>query len=194
MTQNTDRDQRELLKALLDSLNSENSLSANSRGDMASDAGGSSPAEANETVSSPEYVETRISEDAVGSMSGWLDNETLQSVENEQIIQQLDEILLLLIVIRGKSSGKELRQDLDRLFGADLSPGTVYPHLSNLASDDILNTTELARRKIYSISDMKTVVTQVEPSINKLLTFSTVLNLLMIECKSNKSLSDGGNE
>lgn len=188
------KDESELLKTLLDEMNSENDLSSTSKETMLFDLGVSSPTEADKTVPSPEYTETRLSEDAVRSMSGWLDNEYLQSIENEQIIPQLDEILLLLIVIRGKSSGKELRQDLNRLFGADLSPGTVYPHLSDLANDGMLNTTKLARRKVYSISDTEAVLDRVEPSVSKLLTFSTILNLFIVECKSRETLSDGEKE
>ncbi|CCQ35949.1 PadR family transcription activator GvpE [Natronomonas moolapensis 8.8.11] len=194
MTQNTNTHTHELLKALLNSLNTENDLSANSRGDEAFDVRNAAPARVSETVASPTYTETRLSEDAVGCMSGWLDNETLQNIENKQIIQQLDEILLLLIAIRGRSSGKELREDLNRLFGADLSPGTVYPRLSELASDGVLNSTELAKRKIYSISDAETVIHLVEPRIHKLLTYSAVLNLLMSECKSDQTRSDAGNK
>lgn len=141
--------------------------------------------------SSPEYIETRLSEEMVGGMSGWLDDSSLQSIKNNLIVTQLDEILLLLITIRGEAVGKELRQDLNRMFGADLSPGTVYPHLSDLADEGLLNATELAKRKVYSTAEAEEVRDDVSTEIDELLTFSIMLKLMLLECTPKWTLSRG---
>jgi DNA-binding PadR family transcriptional regulator len=43
--------------------------------------------------------------------------------------------------------------DLAGLFGADLSPGTVYPALHDLDDDELLRVHEMVRTKEYRIED-----------------------------------------
>ncbi|WP_220132509.1 helix-turn-helix transcriptional regulator [Natronomonas sp. LN261] len=184
----------DLLGILCDDLDADVSPSSAAIDDVLSAPNAAPQMGTDETGSRPQYTETRLSEDAVSTMSGWLDNGYLQSIEKKQAIAQLDETMLLLIAIRGEASGKELRQDLNRLFGADLSPGTVYPHLIDLADDDLLKMTELAKRKVYRISETEAVLDRVSSDVNRLLTFSIVLKLLMIEYKSRDTQSHGGDE
>lgn len=133
---------------------------------------------------SSQYRETPLTDDAVTTMENWLGDNYLQSISNENIIAQLDEILLLLIAVRGRACGKELRQDLRRLFGADLSPGTVYPHLTDLADEGLLAMTELKMRKVYQITDCETTFNRIVPEVNRLLTLSLLLKALLIDCRS----------
>ncbi|QIB75677.1 PadR family transcriptional regulator [Halogeometricum borinquense] len=137
-----------------------------------------------ESSSSPQYMETQLTDDAVATMDGWLDEAYLHMVSDKDVIAQLDEILLLLIAVRGEACGKELLQDLRRLFGVDLSPGTVYPHLNDLADEGMLDMTELTKRKIYRIADAEATFNSVEPAVNRLITFSLVLKALIIDCKT----------
>ena len=128
-----------------------------------------------------EYTETRLTDDAVETLNGWLDDEFLQSCDRETVTTYLDTVLLLLIVVRGRASGKELRQDLRRVFGADLSSGTVYPKLSELEDDGKLVSHELKRRKVYTVTDDETVLECINSRVNQAATFSLVLKGLLMD-------------
>ncbi|WP_255149699.1 PadR family transcriptional regulator [Halorarius halobius] len=72
----------------------------------------------------------------------------------ETVKSNLDEILLMLVALRdSRTHGKGLMEDLESVFGADLSPGTVYPRLHELEDDDVLEVHELVRTKEYRIDD-----------------------------------------
>ncbi|MFD1644109.1 PadR family transcriptional regulator [Haloarchaeobius litoreus] len=113
-------------------------------------------------------------------------DEMLESVEDalptdeaefdEEIIKEnLDEVLLMLISLRGETHGKELISDLTRLFGAQLSPGTVYPGLHKLEEDDVLHMHKKVRTKEYSIEDEREVRTSVERTMLQHLAFGYLL-------------------
>lgn len=184
----------ELLEALCNELDPNTELSSTPVNGKLSVSSASSPTDADETATSVRYTETRLSEDALDNVDGWLDNEYLQQTDNKHVIAQLDEIILLLIAIRGEASGKELCQDLQRLFGADLSPGTVYPRLTELTETGLLDMRELARRKVYSLSEGEIIPNKVAPKVNQLLTASIGLKLLTMELTSDMTHSDGGTE
>ena len=76
--------------------------------------------------------------------------------DDEIVKQNLDEILIALITLRGGTHGKALIDDLSRLFDAQLSPGTVYPRLHDIESEDLLSMHELVRTKEYSVDDTET--------------------------------------
>ncbi|MFT4921080.1 MAG: DNA-binding transcriptional ArsR family regulator [Haloarculaceae archaeon] len=135
---------------------------------------------------SPPYTTTPLTDESVSTLKDWLDDDYLQSIHNEDVIAQLDEILLLLIMLREGACGKELTQDLRRLFGADLSPGTVYPHLNDLADDGILDMIELKKRKIYTTSDVRDTLDMIEPTVNRQVIFSLVLKALLIDIKGRR--------
>jgi DNA-binding transcriptional ArsR family regulator len=141
---------------------------------------------------SPHYVETPLTDDAVTTMEGWLDEEYLHTISEKNVIAELDDILLLLIAVRDGACGKELLQDLRRVFGANLSPGTVYPHLTGLEDEGMLAFTELKTRKVYRIADTEAVFNQVEPSVNRSLMLLLVLKALLIDCKSRDPQSQRG--
>lgn len=73
--------------------------------------------------------------------------------DDEIVKQNLDEILVALIALRDGTHGKALIDDLARLFDSQLSPGTVYPRLHDIESDDVLSMHELVRTKEYSVDD-----------------------------------------
>ena len=113
-------------------------------------------------------------------------DEMLESVEDalpsdqaefdEEIIKEnLDEVLLMLISLRGETHGKELISDLTRLFDAQLSPGTVYPGLHSLEEEDVLHMHKKVRTKEYSINDEREVRMSVERTMLQHLAFGYLL-------------------
>ena len=95
--------------------------------------------------------------------------------EEDIVKENLDEILLMLISLRGETHGKELISDLTRLFDAQLSPGTVYPSLHQLEEEDILKMHKKVRTKEYSIDDEREVRETVERTMVQHLAFGFLL-------------------
>ena len=135
------------------------------------------------------YTDTPLTDDAVGTIDGWLDNNQLHTISDEIVTERIDEILLLLIAVRDGACGKELLRDIRRLFGTDLSPGTVYPHLNDLADDGILEMQKLSKRKVYRLSDPDAALTRVDHAADQLLLFSFVLKAALTGCNANQSQS-----
>ncbi|QSX00278.1 helix-turn-helix transcriptional regulator [Haloterrigena alkaliphila] len=95
---------------------------------------------------------------------------------DEAIIKEnLDEILLMLIALHEETHGKELLSDLTHLFGAQLSPGTVYPSLHSLEEADVLSMHAKVRTKEYSIADEEYVRATVERTMVQHLAFGLLL-------------------
>lgn len=136
-----------------------------------------------------DYPDAAPTDEAVVTIEGWLDENgsCLHESTDDIIVAQLDEILLLLIAVRDGGCGKELLQDLRRLFGADLSPGTVYPHLNNLAERDVLEVRELSKRKVYRLADTEAALDTIESAVNQLFTLSLVLKVLTMNCDTGHS-------
>ena len=85
------------------------------------------------------------------------------AVDDGLVTQSLDEILLALIALSdGDTHGTGLMEALSRQFDAQLSPGTVYPCLHDLESDDTLAVRELVQTKQYSIDDSAAAASQIE--------------------------------
>lgn len=97
------------------------------------------------------------------------------------IKENLDEILLLLIALRGETHGKELLSDLTRLFDAQLSPGTVYPALHALNEDGVLAMHTKIRTKEYSIADEASVRETLEETMVQHLAFGLLLSRFLSE-------------
>lgn len=95
--------------------------------------------------------------------------------EEDIVKENLDEILLMLISLRGETHGKELISDLTRLFDAQLSPGTVYPSLHQLEEDAVLKMHKKVRTKEYSIDDERQVRETVERTMVQHLAFGFLL-------------------
>lgn len=139
--------------------------------------------------SAQHYTDTGLADDAAATLDKWIDNVQIHTVSDEIVTEHIDEILLLLIAVRGGACGKELLQDIRRLFGADLSPGTVYPHLTDLADDDILEMQNLSKRKLYQLSDSGAMSTRVDHAADEFLLFSLVLKSVLNEYETNQSQS-----
>lgn len=78
--------------------------------------------------------------------------------EEAFVKRNLEEILLALVAGRSvEANGSRLQGDLERLFGADLSPGTVYPELYDIEESGLLERQELVRTKEYSVADRESV-------------------------------------
>lgn len=138
------------------------------------------------------HADTVLTDDTAVTVGGWLDEEYVRDIDNETVLAQLDELLLLLIAVRSGGCGKVLRQDMRRLFGADLSPGTVYPHLNDLAEEGVLEVRELPKRKIFHISDGEAAFSTVESAMNQLFTVSFVLKSLMADWNPDHPDTHGG--
>lgn len=138
---------------------------------------------------SPPYMITPITDETVCTMEDWVDDDYLHSINRKDVIAQLDEILLQLIMTREMACGKELTQDLRCLFGVDLSPGTVYPHLSDLADEGILDVTEMKSQKVYTIDDMSGTFDRIETAVDRQVIFSLVMKALLVDIKSRRSQS-----
>lgn len=96
---------------------------------------------------------------------------------NDQLVKAyLDEVLMVLIAARGGACGQELIQDLYRL-GCGLSPGTVYPHLHDLADEDILEMHEQCRTKQFTIRNHDEVEQLIRDTFRDLEALSAVLLL-----------------
>lgn len=104
-------------------------------------------------------------ERVLGSVLETLSVEEEFEFDDEIVKQNLDEILVALIALRDGTHGKALIDDLSRLFDAELSPGTVYPRLHDIESEDLLSMHELVRTKEYSVDDESAAREQVEDAM-----------------------------
>jgi len=76
------------------------------------------------------------------------------AVDDGLVTQSLEEILLATIAVAdGGTHGTGLMGALEDQFGAELSPGTVYPRLHELEADGTLRMHELIQTKQYGIAD-----------------------------------------
>ncbi len=115
------------------------------------------------------------SNSTVVSIDGTADGADLREIDDAIIKAKLDEILMLLVGVRDGACGKDLMQDLRHLFGTDPSPGTVYPHLNELAEEGVFEVRELRWRKVYELADAETTFEEVETTIDRMLVFAIVL-------------------
>jgi hypothetical protein len=76
------------------------------------------------------------------------------AIDEPTVKADLGELLLTLVAGRStEANGKHLMDDLTQVFGADLSPGTVYPQLHDLEETGLLECHELVRTKEYHLDD-----------------------------------------
>jgi len=79
-------------------------------------------------------------------------------IEDGLVKESLSELLLLLVGFRTNDAhGKGVMSDLNRFFGTQLSPGTVYPTLHELEEEGLLEVRELVQTKEYFIDDEEAV-------------------------------------
>jgi hypothetical protein len=113
-------------------------------------------------------VEMLYRELSSGSVSGEIESPSnlLDDVSNalfpgedvaldESVVKgDLDAVLLALVATQDHNThGKGLMETLATAFGAEFSPGTVYPSLHDLEEEGCLETRELVRTKEYAVDD-----------------------------------------
>lgn len=140
------------------------------------------------------HADAPLTDDASTTMGRWVDSDQLHTVRDEIVTEYIDEILLLMIGMRNGACGKELLEDVRRVFNTDLSPGTVYPHLTDLADSGTIEVHRLRKSKVYKISDLEEVLTRVDRVADQLLLFSFVLRVALSDCKDNQHHRSSTNE
>jgi hypothetical protein len=76
------------------------------------------------------------------------------SLDESVVKGNLDAVLLALVATQDHNThGKGLMETLATAFGAEFSPGTVYPSLHDLEEEGCLETRELVRTKEYAVDD-----------------------------------------
>lgn len=104
------------------------------------------------------------------------------TVEDGLVTESLDEILIALIALANdETHGTILMEALETQFDADLSPGTVYPRLHELESEDILEMHELVQTKQYSIDECDEAERIIETAMNEHLAIGTFLQAALEE-------------
>jgi len=123
-----------------------------------------------------ELDDDRATEGATGADPQGLLEESLESIDvdgefsfDESIVKHsLDELLLVLVAIHADGThGKQLMDDLARLFDARLSPGTVYPRLHDLEAEDTVCVHEMVRTKEYTVEDTAGAKSRVRDAMNQ---------------------------
>lgn len=116
----------------------------------------------------PDEAADQQSEAILAAVTDALFGDSPFAFDEETVKANLDEILLMLVALRdSRTHGKGLMEDLEDVFGADLSPGTVYPRLHELEEDDVLEVHELVRTKEYRIDDAERCRETVETAMRE---------------------------
>lgn len=109
---------------------------------------------------------------------------------NDRLVKAyLDEVLVILINARDGACGQDLIQDLYRL-GCGLSPGTIYPHLHELADDGVLDMHEQRRTKQFEVADHDEATELVRGVFEDFESLSSVL----LFCDSGMAVEDAHEE
>lgn len=89
-------------------------------------------------------------------------------VDDGLIKQSLDELLVMLVALRSNEAhGKGIMGDINRFFGTQLSPGTVYPALHDLEERGVLEVHELVQTKEYFLGDEAAATTAVRDAMRQ---------------------------
>ncbi|MFC6938733.1 PadR family transcriptional regulator [Salinirubellus sp. GCM10025818] len=103
----------------------------------------------NSSVTQPESPELLLE-----AVSDALFPDSAVDLDESVVKGNLDAVLLALVATQDRNThGKGLMETLSTSFGADFSPGTVYPCLHDLEDEGCLETRELVRTKEYAIHD-----------------------------------------
>ena len=103
----------------------------------------------NSSVSDPESPELLLE-----AVSDALFPDSSVDLDESVVKGNLEAVLLALVATQERNThGKGLMETLSTSFGADFSPGTVYPCLHELEDEGCLETRELVRTKEYAVHD-----------------------------------------
>ena len=118
----------------------------------------------------------------VAETAGALDEEKALDVDDGLVKESLPELLVLLVGLRESDAhGKGIMNDVDRFFGTQLSPGTVYPTLHELDEEGILEMRELVQTKEYFVGDEAAVEERFEAAMKQHLTLGFVFQRALEE-------------
>lgn len=95
----------------------------------------------------------------------------------------LDELLLLLIMLRGRASGVQLLADINTLFGTSLNPSMMYPRLRNMNESGLLEKIEKPKKKEYHIKDEDECLRMIRDKIENLFKVNIVLKFFLDRVK-----------
>lgn len=112
----------------------------------------------NESRSTPDVDPAARTESLVEETAETMSGGSTPDIDDGLIKQSLPELLVVLVGLRTtETHGKGIMEDLGRFFDAELSPGTVYPTLHELADEGLLEMRELIQTKEYAIDDEEAV-------------------------------------
>ena len=119
--------------------------------------------------------ETDLPAELVGDVADELSEGRRLDFEEALVKESLDEVLLVLVALGEEGThGKGLMSDLETFFGANLSPGTVYPQLHELEEEGLLEVHELVRTKEYRIADEERVRERIASAMQQHLALAAV--------------------
>ncbi len=95
----------------------------------------------------------------------------------------LDELFLLLIMLRGRASGVQLLADINTLFGTSLNPSMMYPRLRNMNESGLLEKIEKPKKKEYHIKDEDECLRMIRDKIENLFKVNIVLKFFLDRVK-----------
>lgn len=102
---------------------------------------------------------------------------------DESIVKnELQEIILLLVAMRERNThGKGLMREIESVFDAALSPGTVYPQLHDLDDDGLLRSQELVQTTEYRIDDADAARDRVDAAMRQHLALGYLCSVALEE-------------
>jgi DNA-binding PadR family transcriptional regulator len=114
--------------------------------------------------------------------AGTVDGSSQLRIDDGLVKQSLDELLVMLVALRTNDAhGKGIMGDLNRFFGTQLSPGTVYPALHDLEDRDLLEVHELVQTKEYFIDDEAAATSTVREAMEQHLAMGLLFQRMLDE-------------
>lgn len=135
-----------------------------------------------EEVADPDADPAAKTEAIVDETSKILFDGHSPEIDDSRIKESLPELLMVLIALRQTDAhGKGIMEDLNRFFGAQLSPGTVYPMLHDLDDEGLLEMRELIQTKEYAVDDEAAVEARLQDAMRQHLTLGLVFQRALEE-------------
>ena len=126
--------------------------------------------------------ETDLPAELVGDVADELSEGRRLDFEEALVKESLDEVLLVLVALGEEGThGKGLMSDLETFFGANLSPGTVYPRLHELEEEGLLEVHELVRTKEYRIADAEAAQDRIHQAFKQHFALGTIFDRALEE-------------
>ena len=118
----------------------------------------------------------------IAETAGALYDEDALDVDDGLVKESLPELLVLLVGLRESDAhGKGVMKDVNRFFGTQLSPGTVYPTLHELDEEGVLEMRELVQTKEYSVGDETAARERLETAMRQHLALGVVFERALEE-------------